>query len=90
MCSSDLGRLLLPEEVRDDRLHPRAREQDARIVLQDERRAGQAVMALLLEELDEPLSDLGALYVSPTSLAGSACNEKRGATTRSAPRVPLP
>jgi len=47
-------RLLLPEEVRDDRLHPGAGEQDARIVLQDEGRAGQAVMALLFEELDEP------------------------------------
>ena len=55
-------RLLLPDEVRDDRLHPCAREQDARVVLQDERRAGQAVMPLLLEELDEALADRLAVY----------------------------
>ena len=54
--------LLLPQEVRDDRLHPRAREQDARIVLEHQRRAGHAVMALLFEELDEPLADRLAVY----------------------------
>jgi hypothetical protein len=43
-------------------LHPRAGEQDARVVLEDERRTGQAVMALLLEELDEPLADRLAVY----------------------------
>ena len=50
-------RLLLPEEVRDDRLHARTGEQHARVVPQDERRAGHAVMPLLLEELDEALAD---------------------------------
>src|SRR6266542_1472209 len=60
------GWLLLPEEVRDQGLHPGAREQHARVVAQDERRAGQPVMPLLLEELHEPLPDRRA--VRPSSL----------------------
>ena len=47
-------RLLAAEEVRHERLHARAREEHARVVPQDERRAGQADMTLLLEELEEP------------------------------------
>ena len=48
------GRLLRAEEVRHDGLHPRAGEEDARVVLQDQRRAGQPVMPLLFEELRRP------------------------------------
>src|SRR5205807_10491363 len=50
-------RLLLSEEVRHERLHAGAREEDGGIVLQDERPAGHARMSLLLEEGDESLAN---------------------------------
>ena len=54
-------RLLLSKEVRDERLHAGAREEDARVVLQDERPAGHAGVTLLLEEGDEPLANCRAV-----------------------------
>src|SRR5882762_5295047 len=50
-------RLLLPGEVRHERLHAGAREEDRRVVLQDERPAGHARVPLLLKEGDESLAD---------------------------------
>src|SRR6267142_1287632 len=50
-------RLLLPGEVRHERLHAGAREEDRWVVLQDEWPAGHAGMPLLLEEGDESLAD---------------------------------
>src|SRR5207249_3726960 len=58
-------RLLLPEEVGDEGLHAGAGEEDARIVLQDERPAGHTGMALLLEEGDESLPYGRAVYLGP-------------------------
>ena len=58
-------RLLLPEEVGNERLHAGAREKDRGIVLQDKRGGGQQVMALLLEKGDEPLADRRAVYFGP-------------------------
>src|SRR3989442_9188816 len=90
-------RLLLAQEVRHERLHAGAREEDRRIVLQDGGRARQAVMALLLEEGDEPLAYGRAVYRrllsgaggrSPPTLAPRRAKRKRGSPS-SAPRVPL-
>src|SRR5258706_1204910 len=68
-----LGRgLLAPQEIRHQRLHPRAGEEHARVVLEDERRAGQPHVAPLLEELDELLADGRAVRLIPYSLTGFA------------------
>ena len=69
-------RLLGPQEVRHERLHPGAREEDARVVLQDQGPAGHPGMALLLEELDESLADARRVDVS------SLLNENAGRRPR--------
>ena len=48
-------RLLAAEEVRHEGLHPRGGEEDARVILQHERRTGQPHVVLRLEELEKAL-----------------------------------
>ena len=56
-------RLLLAAEVGLERLHARRGEQHRGVVAaRDERRRGHAQMAVLLEERQEPLPDLGSLH----------------------------
>ena len=56
-------RALLPQEVRLERVHPRADEQRRRVVARGhERRRGQAPVVALLEEGEEALADLGGLH----------------------------
>ena len=61
----------LPEEDRDELVHPRVREQQPRLGRRDQRRAGDALVFALLEERQEQLADAIPLHEPslPTGLS---------------------
>ena len=74
------GRRLEPEEERHLRLHSRARE-ERRVVVgaRDQRRGRAAQMALLLEEREEALAQLGRRPHGGIVRSGDSCRPRPGA-----------
>ncbi len=75
--------LRLAEEVRDELVHARVREEQARLGRGDQGRARDALVRSFLEEREEPLADLGAVHAGSLPAGQAAGSSAGGATSTS-------